>query len=231
MQRNHSRVSAWPNPSSRRCGAVDPQSLLDPDPRPARRTRGATCWPSPTGSGKTLAFAVPIVQRLDAADTKPSALVLVPTRELAVQVAEEFADIGRTRGLQVAAAHGGTSVGAQAKAARALTSSSPRWTPGGSGEAPAHQPRRDPDPRPRRGRPHARHGLPAAGRRDRSTAAPQAADDVLLRHARRRSRRACAFVHAEPEPHRRRAAGAARGGGRPSIGSSASPPRARSTCS
>jgi ATP-dependent RNA helicase RhlE len=32
---------------------------------------------SPTGSGKTLAFAVPIVQRLDAADARPSALVLV----------------------------------------------------------------------------------------------------------------------------------------------------------
>ena len=73
---------------------------------------------SPTGSGKTLAFAVPIVQRLDAADTKPSALVLVPTRELAVQVAEEFADIGRARGLRVALAYGGTSVGAQAKAAK-----------------------------------------------------------------------------------------------------------------
>ncbi len=73
---------------------------------------------SPTGSGKTLAFAVPIVQRLDAADTRPSALVLVPTRELAVQVAEEFADVARARGLRVAVAYGGTSVSAQAKAAK-----------------------------------------------------------------------------------------------------------------
>ena len=43
---------------------------------------------SPTGSGKTLAFALPIVQRLDAGDARPSALILVPTRELAMQVAE-----------------------------------------------------------------------------------------------------------------------------------------------
>jgi superfamily II DNA/RNA helicase len=41
---------------------------------------------SPTGSGKTLAFALPIVERTVAADARPSALVLVPTRELAAQV-------------------------------------------------------------------------------------------------------------------------------------------------
>jgi ATP-dependent RNA helicase RhlE len=73
---------------------------------------------SPTGSGKTLAFAVPIVQRLEARDSRPSALVLVPTRELATQVAEEFSDIGRALGLEVAAVYGGTSVAAQAKAAK-----------------------------------------------------------------------------------------------------------------
>jgi superfamily II DNA/RNA helicase len=73
---------------------------------------------SPTGSGKTLAFAVPIVQRLEAGNSRPSALVLVPTRELASQVAEEFADIGRSRGLKVAAVYGGTSIAAQAKAAK-----------------------------------------------------------------------------------------------------------------
>jgi ATP-dependent RNA helicase RhlE len=73
---------------------------------------------SPTGSGKTLAFAVPIVQRLDAQEARPSALVLVPTRELATQVAEEFEGIGRTRGLRVAAVYGGTSVSAQAKAVK-----------------------------------------------------------------------------------------------------------------
>ena len=38
---------------------------------------------SPTGSGKTLAFVLPIVERTDPADARPSALVLVPTRELA----------------------------------------------------------------------------------------------------------------------------------------------------
>ena len=45
---------------------------------------------SPTGSGKTLAFAVPIVERIEATDPRPSALVLAPTRELASQIVEEM---------------------------------------------------------------------------------------------------------------------------------------------
>src|SRR5688500_12127483 len=48
---------------------------------------------SPTGSGKTLAFAVPIVDALDASAPRPSALILVPTRELAAQVAAEIETI------------------------------------------------------------------------------------------------------------------------------------------
>ena len=54
---------------------------------------------SPTGSGKTLAFALPIVQRLDPAEARPAALVLVPTRELAVQVTEELECLAPERGL------------------------------------------------------------------------------------------------------------------------------------
>jgi superfamily II DNA/RNA helicase len=90
------------------------QSLVVPDALAGRDVLAK----SPTGSGKTLAFAIPVAQRLAFSDTRPSALVLVPTRELAVQVAEELADIGRARGLRVAAVCGGTSVGAQAKAAK-----------------------------------------------------------------------------------------------------------------
>jgi ATP-dependent RNA helicase RhlE len=90
------------------------QSLVVPD----ALTGNDVLAKSPTGSGKTIAFAVPIVQRLEAADARPSALVLVPTRELATQVAEEFEEIGRTRGLKVTAVYGGTSVSAQGKAAK-----------------------------------------------------------------------------------------------------------------
>src|SRR5437867_6662130 len=57
---------------------------------------------SQTGSGKTLAFAIPIVERTDPTAPGPSALVLVPTRELAIQVAGEFTDIGRSKGLRTA---------------------------------------------------------------------------------------------------------------------------------
>jgi ATP-dependent RNA helicase RhlE len=73
---------------------------------------------SPTGSGKTLAFAVPIVERLEAGERRPGALVLVPTRELASQVAGEFEAIATTHKLRVATAYGGVPLGAQAKRVR-----------------------------------------------------------------------------------------------------------------
>jgi superfamily II DNA/RNA helicase len=73
---------------------------------------------SPTGSGKTLAFALPIVQRLEQGDRRPAALVLVPTRELASQVAAEFESLVAGTKLRVVAAYGGVPVSAQAKNAK-----------------------------------------------------------------------------------------------------------------
>jgi ATP-dependent RNA helicase RhlE len=72
---------------------------------------------SPTGSGKTLAFAIPIVQRLSPGAGRPSALVLVPTRELCVQVTEEFALIAGTS-VKVASVYGGVPLKAQANEAK-----------------------------------------------------------------------------------------------------------------
>ena len=73
---------------------------------------------SPTGSGKTLAFALTLVERTDRGASRPSSVVLVPTRELATQVAEECAQVAAARGLKVVAVYGGTPVSAQAKRAR-----------------------------------------------------------------------------------------------------------------
>ena len=73
---------------------------------------------APTGSGKTLAFGLPIVERLDTSGDAPAALVLVPTRELALQVTEALADVGRVKGVRVATVYGGAAFGAQAKEAR-----------------------------------------------------------------------------------------------------------------
>ncbi len=73
---------------------------------------------SPTGSGKTLAFAVPLVQRMPVDDARPAALVLVPTRELAVQVTAEIESLAAARKLSVAAVYGGVPIRPQANAAR-----------------------------------------------------------------------------------------------------------------
>ncbi|HEY4346199.1 MAG TPA: DEAD/DEAH box helicase [Gaiellaceae bacterium] len=73
---------------------------------------------SPTGSGKTIAFGIPLVERIAGAGGHPSALVLVPTRELASQVVGEIGPLAQARKLRVAAVYGGASLGMQAKQAR-----------------------------------------------------------------------------------------------------------------
>ncbi|MCR6546559.1 DEAD/DEAH box helicase [Dehalobacterium formicoaceticum] len=61
---------------------------------------------SQTGSGKTAAFAIPICQLVDWEENKPQALVMTPTRELAIQVKEDIFNIGRFKRLKVAAIFG-----------------------------------------------------------------------------------------------------------------------------
>ena len=69
------------------------------------------CGRARTGSGKTLAFGVPMLARMDAANAPraPRGLVLVPTRELALQVAEVLAPIGAKCDRRVLAVYGGAS--------------------------------------------------------------------------------------------------------------------------
>ena len=81
---------------------------------PAALRGGDVLAKSPTGSGKTLAFAGPIVELVERDAGRPAALVLVPTRELAVQVTDELESLARTRGLKVASVYGGVPLRAQA---------------------------------------------------------------------------------------------------------------------
>lgn len=69
-----------------------------------------------TGTGKTLAFAVPVIQRI--AQLKCTALVLVPTRELALQVNEVFETIGKGIGLKTSVLIGGADISRQIKSLR-----------------------------------------------------------------------------------------------------------------
>ncbi len=72
-----------------------------------------------TGTGKTAAFALPVLERLGGrrpAAHRPLALVLVPTRELATQVAEAFYRYGKSLGASVLPIYGGTGYGRQLRA-------------------------------------------------------------------------------------------------------------------
>jgi superfamily II DNA/RNA helicase len=72
---------------------------------------------SPTGSGKTIAFGVALVEGIEAEDPRPSALVLVPTRELATQIVDEIREIAHSRALAITAIFGGAGIEKQARAA------------------------------------------------------------------------------------------------------------------
>ncbi len=72
-----------------------------------------------TGTGKTAAFALPILSRIDIKQTAPQALVLAPTRELAIQVAEAFQTYAKhIPGFHVLPIYGGQSYGPQLSALR-----------------------------------------------------------------------------------------------------------------
>lgn len=75
------------------------------------------CGKAKTGSGKTLAFGLPILERVGTALPKrPRALVLVPTRELANQVKEVLAPLGKVCKRKVIACYGGVSMDLQIRA-------------------------------------------------------------------------------------------------------------------
>ena len=100
----HARDIATPSPIQ---AAALPDALAGLD----------VCGRAPTGSGKTLAFGQAMVARLPkTAPGRPSGLVLVPTRELAAQVAAELAPLAAARRRRVLSVYGGTGYTAQRKA-------------------------------------------------------------------------------------------------------------------
>lgn len=74
---------------------------------------------APTGSGKTGAFILPILDRIDTRDCTCQALVLVPTRELAQQVADEAARLAGDSGVRIVSVYGGVGYGKQLDGFRA----------------------------------------------------------------------------------------------------------------
>lgn len=69
-----------------------------------------------TGTGKTAAFSIPLLEKVNVQSEKIQGLVLAPTRELAVQVAEEMSKLGRLKGVKVLPVYGGQDIGRQIRA-------------------------------------------------------------------------------------------------------------------
>ena len=91
------------------------QALTIPDALAGRDV----CGKAKTGSGKTLAFGLPMIEATKPSEPrKPHSLVLVPTRELAVQVAGVLGPLATRRGLRVATVYGGDSVKRQIQVLR-----------------------------------------------------------------------------------------------------------------
>jgi superfamily II DNA/RNA helicase len=102
--------------------ALTERSITEPFPIQAMTIADAlagrdVCGKAKTGSGKTLAFGLPLLQRAErAAPGQPRALVLVPTRELAGQVDDVLAPLGRAVGVRVIPIYGGAHMERQTKA-------------------------------------------------------------------------------------------------------------------
>ena len=86
---------------------------------PAALRGGDLLVRSKTGSGKTAAFLIPTLQRIPANYGKAGCIIMCPTRELAIQVAEEAAELARPKSLRVVCIYGGVPIGAQADALEA----------------------------------------------------------------------------------------------------------------
>ena len=108
-------------------GALEAQGIHAPFAIQAMTVEDAlagrdVCGKAKTGSGKTLAFGVPLLQRTMVSPStepgRPKALVLVPTRELAVQVSEVFEPLAEAAGLQTVAVYGGADIERQIRRLR-----------------------------------------------------------------------------------------------------------------
>jgi superfamily II DNA/RNA helicase len=101
-----------------RRGITDPFPIQTSTLPPALAGRDV-CGKAPTGSGKTLAFGIAMLARVErAAPRRPTALVLVPTRELAAQVRDELAPLAQVAGRTIGAFYGGTGYESQRRMLR-----------------------------------------------------------------------------------------------------------------
>ena len=72
---------------------------------------------APTGTGKTFAFGIPMIEHVDPQDGSVQALILAPTRELAIQIGDELRSLlAFYENIRVAVLYGGTGIGSQIKA-------------------------------------------------------------------------------------------------------------------
>jgi superfamily II DNA/RNA helicase len=103
-------------------GVLDDQGITEPFPIqlmtiPDARAGRDVLGKAKTGSGKTLAFGLPVLERTTkAAPGRPHALILVPTRELAVQVGEVLEPLGKVRDLTIGTIYGGQAMERQLRA-------------------------------------------------------------------------------------------------------------------
>ena len=98
-------------------GYIEPTAVQD-EVIPLVRAGRDVVGQAQTGTGKTAAFGIPLVETIDRSAREPQTLVLVPTRELAVQVRGELSRLGQFCGVRVVALYGGQSMSLQLAALR-----------------------------------------------------------------------------------------------------------------
>ncbi|MCJ7833990.1 DEAD/DEAH box helicase [Cuneatibacter sp. NSJ-177] len=89
---------------------------------PAMRSGIDIIGQAQTGTGKTAAFGIPLLEKIDIKNKRPQAIVLCPTRELAIQVAEEIRNLARyLHGIKILPIYGGQEISTQIRSLKSGT--------------------------------------------------------------------------------------------------------------
>ena len=99
-------------------GIIEPTPIQEAAIPVLMNENGSVLGQARTGTGKTAAFGIPIIEKVETGSKYPQALILTPTRELCLQVADEIKSLCGTKKINIVTVYGGASIEMQLQVAK-----------------------------------------------------------------------------------------------------------------